>query len=62
MQILWWLVPAVVVTAGAMAWAAWAGRPQPANGEPTETEKRRFAEAITRPHPAAGRTGPRARG
>jgi hypothetical protein len=55
-EILVWLVPSAVVTVVAMLWASWAGRPQ---REPTERSSdaayERFARAITREHPAAGR-------
>jgi hypothetical protein len=55
-EILAWLVPSALVTVVAMLWVAWAGRPQ---RQPTERSSdaayERFARAITREHPAAGR-------
>jgi len=55
MAILLWLLPPVVVTGVAMAWAAWAGRGRPALHERSESAQakaqQRFAEAIGRPLP-----------
>jgi hypothetical protein len=57
-EILWWLVPAAVTTALAMCWAGWKGRPRPEGRDRSEAAYERFARAIEREHPAAGRTGP----
>jgi hypothetical protein len=65
MDILLWLAPSGVVLVIAMAWAAWAGRPQREETDRSEAAYERFARAIAKPHPAAGRarpaTGPRDR-
>lgn len=62
MEILAWLVPAAVVTAVAMLWAAWAGRPRPddraVQAQRREVDHERFARAITKAHPAAGKPRP----
>lgn len=58
MEILGWLAPAAVVTLLAMVWAAWAGRPERADAERDEATYARFAKAIAREHPAAGRPFP----
>ncbi|MGI8899702.1 MAG: hypothetical protein ACR2HA_02015 [Nocardioides sp.] len=58
MEILAWLVPAVGVTLVAMLWAAWAGRPQREQVERSEASTERFARAITKEHPTAGRPPP----
>ena len=58
MEILLWLVPAAVVTAAAMVWAAWAGRPQREQRDQSEAAYERFARAIAREHPGAGRPRP----
>lgn len=60
MEILWWLVPSGVVLVIAMAWAAWAGRPQREETERSDEAYARFAQAIVKEHPGAGRAGPRA--
>lgn len=57
MEILLWLLPAVLVTLVAMAWAGWVGRERPER-ERTEAEQERFAAAITKPLPAAARPRP----
>lgn len=50
-----WLVPAAVMTLGAMLWVGWVGRERPALPDRSEAAQRaaqeRFAAAITRPHP-----------
>jgi hypothetical protein len=65
MDILLWLAPSGVVLVIAMAWAAWAGRPQREETDRSEAAYERFARAIAKPHPATGRarpaTGPRDR-
>ncbi len=49
MEILLWLVPAVLVTVGAMCWVGWAGR------EPREVDRevmvRRLAKGMARETP-----------
>lgn len=50
MEILLWLLPAVVVTCSAMAWISWVARDRPERGR-SEAEQERFAEAIMRPLP-----------
>ncbi|MGO4258767.1 hypothetical protein [Marmoricola sp. RAF53] len=57
MEILLWLLPAVVVTGTAMLVAGWAGRERPER-EPSQAEQDRFAEAILRPLPNAARPRP----
>lgn len=57
MEILLWLVPPVAVTLLAMLWAAWAGRDRGRpDAEDSEAAYARFAAALTKPHPAAGKT------
>ena len=55
-EILLWLAFPAVATLAAMVWAAWAGRPE---REPSEADAdeayRRFAAAVAKPHPRAGR-------
>lgn len=58
MEILAWLVPPAVVTVLAMVWAIWAGRPQRGETDRSEAAYDRFAKAITRQHPGAGRARP----
>ncbi len=58
MEILAWLVPAACVTVLAMLWAAWAGRPRREHVERTDAVTERFAKAILKEHPAAGRPRP----
>lgn len=58
MEILLWLVPPAVVTAVAMAWAGWAGRPRRAEQDRSEAAYERFARAIAKEHPAAARPRP----
>ena len=50
MEILLWLVPAVLATCAAMAWVSWVGRERPER-ERSAAEQERFAEAIMRPIP-----------
>jgi hypothetical protein len=57
-EILLWLVPAASVTVVAMGWAAWAGRPQREQRDQSEAAYERFARAIVREHPGAGRPRP----
>jgi hypothetical protein len=57
-QILVWLVPAAVVLVIAMAWAAWAGRPQREETDRSDAAYARFAQAIAKEHPGAGRPRP----
>lgn len=58
MEILAWLVPAAAVTVVAMLWAAWAGRPQREQTQRSEADYEKFARAIAREHPGAGRPRP----
>lgn len=56
MEILWWLVPPVVVTAVAMLWVAWLGRE--GRGEvDRDVAVRRLADALGKDAPAAARQG-----
>jgi hypothetical protein len=57
-DILLWLVPAVAATLLAMAWVAWAGRPRREDRDRSEAAYERFAKAIQKEHPAAGRPRP----
>jgi hypothetical protein len=57
-EILAWLVPPAVVTVLAMIWAAWAGRPQRVEADRSDASAQRFAQAIAKPHPAAGKARP----
>ncbi len=58
MSVLVWLVPSGVVLVVAMLWAAWAGRPQREQNDRSEAAYERFARAIGKEHPAAGRPRP----
>lgn len=58
MEILWWLAPAGVATVLAMVWATWAGRPRREERDRSEAAYERFAAAMAREHPAAGRPRP----
>lgn len=58
MEILLWLVPSGVVLMLMMAWAAWAGRPEREDADRSEAAYERFAQAIAREHPGAGRARP----
>lgn len=56
MEILLWLVPPAVVTALAMLWVSWAGRDRGRpDAEDSEAAYNRFAAALQRPHPTAGK-------
>jgi hypothetical protein len=57
-EILAWLVPSGVVLVIAMVWAAWAGRPQREETDRSDAAYEKFARAIAREHPGAGRAGP----
>jgi hypothetical protein len=57
-EILAWLVPSGVVLVIMMIWAAWAGRPQREETDRSEAAYERFAQAITKEHPGAGRPRP----
>jgi hypothetical protein len=51
-EILWWLVPPVVVTTGAMVWVAWLGRE--GRGEVDRDQQvERLARALERDLPTA---------
>jgi hypothetical protein len=57
MEILWWLVPPVVVTLLAMVWVSWLGRS--GRGEvDREVAAARFAAAMRREHPGLGSRAP----
>ena len=58
MEILAWLVPSGVVLVIAMVWAAWAGRPQREETDRSDAAYDRFAKAIAKEHPGAGRARP----
>ena len=60
MEILLWLVPSVAATVLAMLWATWAGRPQRDERDRSDAALARFAKAIAKEHPAAGRPRPQA--
>ena len=49
-EILLWLLPAVVATCAAMAWVGWLGRARPER-ERSEAELERLARAVMRPIP-----------
>jgi hypothetical protein len=49
-EILLWLLPAVVVTCAAMVWVSWIGRERPER-ERSVAEQERCAEAVMRPVP-----------
>ncbi|CAN5404737.1 hypothetical protein BH10ACT10_BH10ACT10_24500 [soil metagenome] len=53
-----WLVPSGVVLVVAMTWAAWAGRPQREETDRSDAAYARFAQAMLKEHPGAGRAGP----
>jgi hypothetical protein len=57
-EILAWLVPSGVVLVIAMTWAAWAGRPQREETDRSDAAYEKFARAIAREHPGAGRARP----
>jgi hypothetical protein len=52
-EILLWLLPAVVATAAAMVWVSWIGRDRPERDR-TPAEQERFAQAVMRPVPDEG--------
>ncbi|HSV39489.1 MAG TPA: hypothetical protein VLI04_12090 [Nocardioidaceae bacterium] len=58
MEILLWLVPALVATVFAMAWAGWAGRPGRDDPDRSDAAYARFSRAIAKEHPGAGRPRP----
>ncbi len=60
MEILLWLVPSIVATALAMLWVTWAGRPERDERDRSDAAYARFASAIAKEHPAAGRPRPSA--
>jgi hypothetical protein len=60
-EILFWLLPSVVVTCAAMAWVGWVGRERPER-ERSDVELERLARAVMRPIPEEHRhTRPRER-
>lgn len=58
MEILAWLVPTAVVALVMMVWATWVGRPQREQDDRSEEAYARFARAVSKAHPAAGRPRP----
>ena len=60
MEILWWLAPAGVATVLAMIWATWTGRPDRDDPVRSEAAYEKFAAAMAKEHPAAGRPRPSA--
>jgi hypothetical protein len=60
-QVLWWLVPPLVATSIAMAWAAWAGRARDeVRRDNSEAALLRMQRALSRPSPrSAERAAPR---
>ena len=59
MDVLAWLAPSGVVLLVMMGWAAWAGRPQREESDrSSDAAYERFAAAIERDHPGAGRPRP----
>lgn len=60
MEILWWLVPSLVVAVVAMAWVAWLGRD--GRGEvDREVALARLTKALEREHPTPQRPDVRVR-
>jgi hypothetical protein len=57
-EILIWLAPSGVVLVLMMAWATWASRPRREEVDRSDAAYERFAQAITKEHPAAGRPRP----
>jgi hypothetical protein len=57
-EILAWLVPSGVVLVVMMVWASWAGRPQREETDRSDAAYERFAKAIAKEHPGAGRHRP----
>jgi HAMP domain-containing protein len=49
-EILLWLLPAVLATGAATAWAAWVGRERPER-ELSEADQERLGQALMRPMP-----------
>jgi hypothetical protein len=54
MDVLWWLAVPLGITALAMVWAAWAGRPRD-DRERDDTSRARLAAALAKPVPPAAR-------
>jgi hypothetical protein len=55
MQVLWWLVPPLVVTCIAMCWAAWMGRERAeVRRDDRDEALRRMEKALARPAPRKG--------
>ncbi|MBA2716135.1 MAG: hypothetical protein H0U51_03625 [Propionibacteriales bacterium] len=55
MQVLWWLVPPLVATVVAMAWAGWVGRERDGErGENADAALARMERALNRPSVRAG--------
>lgn len=55
MEILLWLVPPAVVTVVAMIWVSWVGRAEDEGVDRSDAAQERFARAILKEHPSAGR-------
>ena len=53
-----WLVPSAVVLVVMMSWATWAGRPERDEVDRSDAAYERFARAIAKEHPGAGRPRP----
>lgn len=57
MQVLWWLVPALVATSLAMVWAAWTGRDRDEPGQESEEARlARMGQALATPTPRRAAT------
>jgi hypothetical protein len=57
-EILIWLAPSGVVLVIMLVWATWAGRPQRDEVDRSDAAYERFAQAIAKEHPTAGRPRP----
>ena len=50
MEILLWLLPAVLATCAAMAWVGWVGRERPERAR-SDADQERLGHALMRPMP-----------